>query len=297
MDRPADRGDCARNALAARGPCGHGRDGAASCGTGRPICMRGCWARAAGRQRGRQRALRGWQRDRTRAGRLPADVSELDRRRGLGWGGEGDRPTRGGPPAGTGGLVATSVPSIASRRPCIRTAVGMRLPAAAARPRRHSRRLAASWVQSAPALGAGIAHGDAVPCLRSAGRQGSERAAWMRPGIHPLAPMRPSWPWPCPPGRTWRRLPRHNADAADTVTAGRTAFMRRRGVRDRRHGGAGRGAPCARRMQCGRPAYGRRLRVGGGRSCDQAVHLPSGGARDVDFVDHWLKLLHNGSVV
>lgn len=68
-------------------------------------------------------------------------------------------------------------------------------------------------------------------------------------------------------------------------------------MRDRRHGGAGRGAPCARRMQCGRPAYGRRLRVGGGRSCDRAVPLPSGGALDVDFVDHWLKLLHNGSVV
>ena len=27
MDRPVDRGDCARNALAVRGPCGHGCDG------------------------------------------------------------------------------------------------------------------------------------------------------------------------------------------------------------------------------------------------------------------------------
>ena len=59
----------------------------------------------------------------------------------------------------------------------------------------------------------------------------------------------------------------------------------------------GRGRSCAGRMQCGRPAYGRRLRVAGGRSCDRAVPLPSGGARDVDFVDLWLKLLHNGSVV
>lgn len=212
------------------GPAGTAAMGRDRAGRDVQYGMRGCWARAAGRQRGRRRALRGRQRDRTRAGRLLlADASELDRRRGLGWGGERDRPTRGGPPAGTGGLVATSVPSIASRRPCIRTAVGMRLPAAAARPRRHSRRLAASWVQSTPAPGAGIAHGDAVPCLRSAGRQGSERAAWMRPGLHPLAPMRTSWPWPCPPGRTWRRLPKHNADAADTMTAGRTAFMRQEG--------------------------------------------------------------------